>query len=244
MTLQYSLAHRAWKIHSGVLAVLDKLPLTKATPNTNKMLGLSRNAVPTIHNLSNTAIETTKNRCLERESKNSNIRVSRPTLSPLSYRVNGDWWWVYSIFKSTKYFRDDLTLPWMTCSVSILFQNHPERQRFFVVSIAVLDKLWIIFICLWGWFWSRIVPSYLIIEKKSCYTRDFVTNQSKDNTPSSSFTVVAAINILWYGGLKSRVRRNFQVFRLRICQPPKKRQNLRRNAWLLGRLTHIRTWLH
>ena len=50
-----------------------------------------------IHNLSNTAIETTKNRCLGRES-NSHLRVSKPPLYPLSYQVNRDWWWVYSIW--------------------------------------------------------------------------------------------------------------------------------------------------
>ena len=42
--------------------------------------------VKIIHNLSNIAIGTTKNRCLERES-NSHFRVSRPPFCPLSILV-------------------------------------------------------------------------------------------------------------------------------------------------------------
>ena len=63
-----------------------------------------------IHNLPNTAIETTKNHCLERES-NSHLRVSRPPLYPLSCRANGPGiGGEFILFKCAKYLRDYLTL--------------------------------------------------------------------------------------------------------------------------------------
>ena len=70
-----------------------------------------------------------KIRWLERDL-NSHFRVSRPPLYPLSYRVNGDWWRVLSNLSGRKYSRHDLTLVFLrTRSVSILFQNHPQRYE-------------------------------------------------------------------------------------------------------------------
>ena len=97
-----------------------------------------------IHHLSNTAIDTTENRCLERDS-NSRLQVSRnlETVKWSGVIRSSDychgWLGVFQIYyiiilrDISKIFTTCLTpierlLPWMTCSVSILLQNHPQRH--------------------------------------------------------------------------------------------------------------------
>ena len=58
---------------------------------------------------------------------NSHLRISRPPPYPLSYRVNGDWWRVLSNLTGRNIFATTQRLSWRTRSVSILFQNYPQR---------------------------------------------------------------------------------------------------------------------
>ena len=71
-----------------------------------------------------------KIRWLERDL-NSHLRISRPPLYPLGYRVNGDWWRVLSNLSGRNIFAMTKRLSWRTRSVSIQFQNHPRSQRIF-----------------------------------------------------------------------------------------------------------------
>ena len=68
-----------------------------------------------------------KIRWLERDL-NSHLRVSRPPIYPLSYRVNGDWWRVSNL-SGRNVFATTWRLSWRTRSVSILFQSHPQRYE-------------------------------------------------------------------------------------------------------------------
>ena len=99
-------------------------------------LNLSRYAqssnwsVNIIHNMSNTAVETTT--IVASRESNLHFRVLWPS------RICGE----PILFKCKKYFRDDLTLAmvikWVQRESSEF--NSFSRQRLFVVSIAVFDN--------------------------------------------------------------------------------------------------------
>ena len=87
-----------------------------------------------------------KIRWLERDL-NSHLRVSRPPLYPLSYRVNGDWWRVLSNLSGRSILPRLNACHLRTHSVSILFQNHPQRydklicfSEFFIGGSSVRMK--------------------------------------------------------------------------------------------------------
>ena len=61
-------------------------------------------------------------------------------------------------FKCTRYSRDDLTVFVRIYSVSILFQNHPQRNLRKKNSSFWSSKIMkFSFVFLWGWFWNKAI---------------------------------------------------------------------------------------